>query len=131
MVTASLKADQLDALRIEMIIRNLRMDALAAACGVTRPSLSSQFTANFPSRRMRLVVETVMGMPFWSSREEFGARQTLAQHCGFDPFTVPAAKVREYAARLKVRGMRYNRSKPKLIAMLQRHFAVQTKKTTQ
>jgi len=106
-----------------MIIRNLGIAALAEACGVSSTSLSDQFSKDFPSRRLRLVIETVIGMPIWSSREEFDARQALAQRCGFDPFTVPESKVRKYAAGLRVHGLRSHRRKASLISLLQRHFA--------
>jgi hypothetical protein len=63
MANASLKSVQVDALKIKMIERTLTVDSMAAACGVKAITLSNQIAKNFPSRRLRLVVEGVLNLP--------------------------------------------------------------------
>jgi hypothetical protein len=122
MANASLKSVQVDALKIKMIERALTVDSLAAALGVVSITLSNQIAKNFPSARLRLIVENVLGLPLWSSQAQFDSRQQLARQCGFDPFVIHETKLRRHVAALKLRGRSRARRKTALIALLQNHF---------
>lgn len=106
-----------------MIQRGLTIEHLAAACGVKRVTMSDQIARNFPSRRLRLVAESLLNQPIWSNQADFEARQHLAQRCGLDPFAATVPKLRQLVTVLKLRGRSRHKRKAALIALLQAHFA--------
>jgi hypothetical protein len=89
---------------------------------MVRSTISNQIAKNFPSRRLRLLVESVLEQPIWSTWTDFEARQRLARNCGFDPFTATMPQLKFAASALKLRGRSRDRHKAKLIALLELHF---------
>jgi hypothetical protein len=119
----SFKTNETVSLKILMIQRAVTAEQLADRCGVKKITIYDQTAKNFPSRRLRLLVESALDQPFWSSPVDFAARRQLAATWGFDPFTVPAARLREFAAELKLRGRSAARRRSDLTAMIQEHFS--------
>jgi len=113
-------------LRILMIQRGLTDAALAETLGKSRQTFANEFSKNFTSRRLRLLIEFFFGHAIWSRPEEFASRMELARRCGFDPFTAPILKLRQFAGTLKIRGRSRHLHKAALIALLQAHFASQS-----
>lgn len=110
-----------------MAQRGLTVAALAALCGVASVSLSNQLSNNFAgSRRLRIIVENVLGRPFWSSAAEFKARQRLIERCSFDPETKTAAELSKYLTMHKIRRSKAGRRRKELIALLQSTFKPKT-----
>jgi transcriptional regulator with XRE-family HTH domain len=122
MAFASLKKPETETLKILMIERCLTPTALAEKCGMTRSTISNQIAKNVPSRRLRLLLESVFDQTIWSTQADFEARKQLCQQCGFDPFTAHKTQLQRIVATLKLRG-RSARLKAKLIALLQCHFS--------
>jgi hypothetical protein len=118
----SLKTVETDLLRILLIRHGLSSEQLAVACGVQKITIFNEMAKNFPSLRLRLVVETVLEQAIWSSQAEFDARRHLAQRLGFDAFTIPDWQLRQRVSALKLRGRSKARRKGELIALLQSHF---------
>ncbi len=126
-VNQSLKTAETDALRICMIQRGLTVEKLAADCGVAPITLRNQIAKNFPSLRLRLVVEGVLNLAIWSGAAGLQVRQQLISNCGFDPFVLSASDLQRHVSGFKIRGRSKDRTKRALIALLQIHF--QTTKT--
>lgn len=129
-MTQSLKTAETDALKILMIQRAITTATLAAKSGVSEATLRNQIANNFPSSRLRFVIEAVLNIPIWSSITEFESRIKLAAHCGFDPFIVSVPRIQKALADLKIRGRSNSRKKGALIKLLENHFAVNTKPHT-
>ena len=125
MANASLKTAETDRLRICMIQRALTVKKLAAACDVKRITLSNQVAKNFPSLRLRLVVESVLKVPIWSSAADFVRRQQLISSCGFDPFLLPLVDLQQHVAGFKIRGRGKDHRRLALIGLLEKHFSQQ------
>ena len=107
-----------------MIQRGLSVEKLSEVCGVKKITLSNQIAKNFPSRRLRQVVETVLNLSIWSNQDEFVTRQQLTSRCGFNPFVLTAPKLRQRIAELKLRGRSKARRKDAMIELLQQRFAI-------
>jgi hypothetical protein len=122
MAFASLKTVETDTLRYWMIRRALTVETLAENCGVKRITLSNQIAKNFPSRRLRLIVEGVLMLPLWSSEAAFKARQCLASRCYFDPFVFTTSQLQQRCSTLKIRGRSKDKRKASLIALIEGHF---------
>ena len=120
---ATLKATEIDALKITMIQRALTVERLANDCGVKLTTMSNQITKNFPSLRLRLVVEDVLTIPIWSNVAEFQDRRALATRCGYDPFVLSITELRQRITKLKIRGRSKNRHKGNLINLIRHHFS--------
>jgi hypothetical protein len=119
---ASLKTIETDALTICMIQRGLTVEQFAADCGVKRTSMSNQIAKNFPSTRLRLVVEGILNLAIWSSQAEFESRQRLAGCIGFDPFVLTMPELRQRSAVFYLQGRRKATRKADLIRLIQQHF---------
>jgi len=111
-----------------MAERGLTVAALAALCEVESVSLSNQLSNNFAgSRRLRIIVENVLGRPFWSSAAEFKARQQLIERCSFDPETKTAAELSKFLTIRKIRRSNSGRRRADLLALLNSTHQPKTK----
>ena len=114
-----------------MIDRDMKVEALAKLAGIKAETMSNQLAANFPSRRLRTVVEHVLKLPIWSTVDEFISRQALINRCGFDPFTITTGQLYQRLAALKIRGRaKCGRRREELIALLRTAFENRTIETT-
>lgn len=118
MAKQSLKTAETDALRICMIQRDLTVKNLATDCGIAPITLSNQISKNFPSLRLRLIVEDVLKIPIWSSVNEFEHRQKIILQYGFNPVVLSMAKLRQKAANFKIKGRSKCRRKQQFITLL-------------
>jgi hypothetical protein len=108
-----------------MIQRSLTVEKLASDCGVKPITLSNQIAKNFPSRRLRLIVETVLNLPIWSSAAEFESRRLLISRCGFNPFTLTTTELQQRVAGFKIRWRSKNKTRSALIDLLAKHLSTQ------
>lgn len=109
-----------------MIQRVLSVECLAEKCGIAVVTLRNQMALNFPSRRLRMVVEDVLGLPIWTTLVKFDSRQKLSALCGFDPLTASVPELRKKLSALKIRGRSGSHKKGVLIQMLEAHLTKQT-----
>ena len=128
-MSTSLKAPQTDTLRIEMIRRGLSVDGLAALSGISVESMANQLAGNFPSRRMRLVVEKVLNMPMWSGADEFNSRLEFERSAGRDLILLTVPEMKCWAKELKIPRRYKATSRSSLISLLQNHFSESVKNT--
>ena len=61
--------------KIEMIRRGWKTGTLAKKIGYKTDSLTNLLCGNMTSHAAQCRIEDVLGMPFWSSEEEFATRQ--------------------------------------------------------
>jgi hypothetical protein len=61
--------------RVEMVKRGLKTGALATAIGYKTDSLTNLLNGNMTSHAAQCRIEDYLGMPFWSTPDEFAARQ--------------------------------------------------------
>lgn len=65
----------LQKVRIEMVKRGWKTGELAKRIGYKTDSLTNLLCGNMTSHAAQCRIEDVLEMPFWSTPEEFGARQ--------------------------------------------------------
>jgi len=114
-----------------MIERELTAQRLAIVCGVKKTTMSNQIAKNFPSLRLRLIVESVLNLPIWSSQAEFDKQRQLTSRCGFNPFVLTAPELRQRIRGLKLRGRSKAKRKDDLIGLMQQHFTPKQKNPDQ
>lgn len=112
-----------------MIRDGLTVENLASACGVTVRTFRNQLSGNFPSRRLRIVLETVTRLDLWSTLAELEARQALISGLGFNPFTLPTRQLWLRLSILKVKGRSSDRSRPAMIRLLETYIQQKPKST--
>ena len=122
MASPSLKTAETDALKIYMIQRAVSVEMLAKKCGVSVVTMRNQIAKNFPSLRLRLVVEDVLSNPFWTDISEFESRQRLSSWLGIDPFVLSVPELRKKISQMKIRGRSASRKREVLIGLLQQVF---------
>lgn len=127
----SVKTAETDTLRIFMISRGISVEKLAAKCGVKIITIRDAISQNFPTRHLRLVVETALKICIWSDPVEFQERQALAARCGFDPFLLSVPEIKEKLGTLKIRGRSKPRRKAQLIDFLRSQFPPPTTPTNE
>ena len=101
MAKMSLNSTETHGLKVLMAQRELSVSALAVSCDVESVTLSNQLSKNFPSQRLRLIVEHVLKLPIWSTSADFSVRQHLIACCGFDPYQLTAAAALPISRRVK------------------------------
>ena len=111
--------------RVLMIQRAISVKSLAESCGVTARTMANQIAANFPSRRLRGVVETILGVAIWSAPDDFARRQSVARRLGVNLAAASRTALQRHAAGLKISG-RANRRRTNLISLLETHFENKT-----
>lgn len=72
------KLTPLQRVRIEMIRQGIKTGELAKKIGYKTDSLTNLLCGNMKSHAAQCRIEDVLGMPFWSTPEEFFARQQTA-----------------------------------------------------
>jgi hypothetical protein len=87
--------------------------------------MANQIAANFPSRRLRGVVETVLGEAIWTEPDDFARRQSLVKRTGMNPSVMSVPEIQRRVAALKIPG-RSNRRRTNLISLIEKHFATPT-----
>jgi hypothetical protein len=122
------KSAETDALKLLLQERQGSIDSLAAAAGVKAVTLRKQISANFPRRRLRLVLEAVLDTPIWSAQKDFVRRKYLKARLDFDPFTIPVRQLRQYVGGLKISERSQNRTRQKLVRLLESYLSPQTQK---
>jgi hypothetical protein len=124
-VRHSLKTTETDAVRVLMIQRAISVQSLAVACGVTGRTMANQIAANFPSRRLRNVVESIFGVAIWTAPDDFERRKSLVERSGINPFVMDVPTIQRHATAFKIVG-RHNRRRASLISSIEKHFAPPT-----
>lgn len=90
-------------LRVEMVIRRLRIADLAKMIGWGRLSLSAQFFLGIPSPTARWKIERALDMPIWSSQDEFARRKAIVPLFPADPFLdMSLSQINRYAVDNKI-----------------------------
>jgi transcriptional regulator with XRE-family HTH domain len=126
-VNTSQKTAQVREIKILMAQRGLTVAGLAALCGVASVSLSNQLSNNFAgSQRLRIIVENVLGRPFWSGAAQFKARLRLIERLAFDPETKTAAELSKYLTSHKIRRSKSGRRRSDLIKLLNSTYQTKT-----
>jgi AraC-like DNA-binding protein len=103
-VSTSLKLSETVSVKVILLERGLTVESLAADCRISARSFRNQVAANFPSLRLRLVLEQVLALPIWSTLEDFNSRKELIARCGFDPLRRTTTQLYNYLAVKKIRG---------------------------
>jgi hypothetical protein len=128
-VSTSLKLSETVSVKVILLERGLTIEGLAKDCKISARSFRNQVAANFPSLRLRLVLEQVLALPIWSSPEDFNARRELIARCGFDPYRLTTTQLYKYLAVIKIRGRsKTSRTRKELTALLQSAFQPKTPK---
>jgi hypothetical protein len=102
--------------------RGLSRATVAAMAGIKRATLQQQLAKGVPRQRLRLVMETVVDAPVWSSPDEFIRRKALKLRLAFDPHTVRAEQLRRQIPGLKIKGWKGKWRRQQLIELLEQKF---------
>jgi hypothetical protein len=125
-VKHSLKTAETDALKIALLSRGISVSGLADSVGLKTVTIQNEFSKNFPSRRLRMLVESVLGIPIWTSGADFERRRSLTKKLGFNPFTTSMSGLRQEARRRKLPGRSLSKSREDLIHLLSLNTSTQS-----
>ena len=118
------RSPEVDAVRIEMIKRGVKLKELARRLRMRPRSLSAMLAGNVPSLVVRRKIENALGVAVWSSPKEFQGRQETAKLLGFDPEQVSNRFLRSRVRALKLAGRRGITTNAGFIALL-RQYAIE------
>lgn len=116
-------------LRIEMIKRGLSMRDLARMTGFSLEGLSTAFSARFPCHRSRARVEKAIGLPLWSSSEEFSVRRRCEAFLGLDPDLASAPALLIAAMRVGIDMTNHRRPRSAVLRRIEEFLAANLTRT--
>lgn len=109
-------------LRIVLIQRDISRLALAQATNLAPQTIYKMASGFQAGRKSQALVENVLGVPVWSTRDDFEERRRLSEGLGFDPLLANKPELLNAVRVRKIPGRGRMRGRKDLFALLLRHF---------